>query len=263
MARKYRAKLTESGMYTYKVPRKKFVENLSEQQLKNEVMKLVQRTNKKLDKLIIDVNKGKYNPRTKRFERKESVTFIDKSGKRRKRRITNVIDYRHTFASKKLEELENYKYRQNKILLTGNESKEELLKIRKLTSNFLESKTSTISGIKDVEKGIKKNISQKLDEFELTPDEADSLFKLFGDKDFIALKKYLDPSELQALLLEVRDYKNELSEEYEDEDIDLMGMNKFQSLFTEYVGLDESSVGRDIDLQNSLKALYDKIDDLL
>lgn len=271
MAR-YRSKLTETGTYTYKTPRKRYIEDYSIQDLRNEVKKLVSQTNKRLDNLVVDINKGKYNPKTKRFERKNTVTFIDEKGTKRKKKITNVVDYRHTFESKKLEELENYKYKENKIVLTGNETKEQLLEIRKKTSNFLKAKTSTVSGIREVEKGIKSTISSKLDEYEVTPEESDALYKLFEDKDFIALRKYLDPSEIQALLLEVRNFKQELYSKEEvyagenpliDDEINSIASNKFKELFIEYAGLDESSLGRDIDLQNSLLSLYNKIDALL
>lgn len=283
MARKkYRAKMINiyglvnnepsiiSQMYKYKPPRKKsYLNDLSTNSLRNKVKSQVNQANKRLKNLIVDTNKGKYNPKTKRFERKGNITIIDSTGKKRIIRETNIKDYRGTFASKKLEELESFNKKLNKIELTGNESKEELLEINKLTENFLKSKTSTIKGIEEVEKGIKSNISEKLDEFDLSPSEVDSLYKLYDDKDFTALRKYLDPSELQALMMEVKEYKDELYKNQNilegeniliDAEINQASLNKFQELFISYAGLDVSSAGLDMDLQESLSSLYKKID---
>lgn len=278
MARKrYRAKMVNiyglvnnepeiiTQMYRYKPPRKKiYLNDLSINNLRNKVKSQVKQTNTRLKSLIVDTNKGKYNPKTKRFERKGNITIIDSTGKKRTIKQTNIKDYRGMFASKKLEELESFNKKLNKIELTGNESKEQLLEINKLTENFLNSKTSTIKGIEEVEKRIKRNISEKLDEFDLTPSEVDSLYKLYDDKDFIALRKYLDPSELQALMMEVKEYKENMDiEGLSDEEIEIAGLNKFKELFISYAGLDVSSAGLDMDLQESLSSLYSKIDMLL
>lgn len=256
-----------SQMYKYKPPRKKsYLNEVSIENLRSKVKSQVNQTNKRLKNLIVDTNKGKYNPKTKRFERKGNITIIDSTGKKRTIKQTNIKDYRGMFASKKLEELESFNKRLNKIELTGNESKEELLKINKLTENFLKSKTSTIKGIEEVEKGIKSNISEKLDEFDLSPSEVDSLYKLYDDSDFTALRKYLDPSELQALMMEVKEYKGELENDdisFTDDEINQAGLNKFIDLFISYAGLDASSAGLDMDLQESLSSLYNKIDMLL
>ena len=256
-----------SQMYKYKPPRKKsYLNEVSIENLRSKVKSQVNQTNKRLKNLIVDTNKGKYNPKTKRFERKGNITIIDSKGKKRIIKQTNIKDYRGMFASKKLEELESFNKRLNKIELTGNESKEQLLEINKLTENFLKSKTSTIKGIEEVEKGIKSNISEKLDEFDLSPSEVDSLYKLYDDPDFTALRKYLDPSELQALMMEVKEYKGELKNDdipFTDDEINQAGLNKFIDLFISYAGLDVSSAGLDMDLQESLSSLYSKIDMLL
>ena len=262
-----------SQMYKYKPPRKKsYLNEVSIENLRSKVKSQVNQTNKRLKNLIVDTNKGKYNPKTKRFERKGNITIIDSKGKKRTIKQTNIKDYRGMFASKKLEELESFNKRLNKIELTGNESKEQLLEINKLTENFLKSKTSTIKGIEEVEKGIKSNISEKLDEFDLSPSEVDSLYKLYDDPDFTALRKYLDPSELQALMMEVKEYKDKLYEDKNvlagenpliDDKINQAALSKFAELFISYAGLDVSSAGLDMDLQESLSSLYSKIDMLL
>ena len=256
-----------SQMYKYKPPRKKiYLNDLSINSLRNKVKSQVKQTNTRLNNLIVDTNKGKYNPKTKRFERKGNITIIDSTGKKRTIKQTNIKDYRGTFASKKLEELESFNKKLNKIELTGNESKEQLLEINKLTENFLKSKTSTIKGIEEVEKGIKSNISEKLDEFDLSPSEVDSLYKLYDDKDFTALRKYLDPSELQALMMEVKEFKDNLKNEeipLSDEEINQTCLSKFAELFISYAGLDKETAGLDQDLQDSLSSLYSKIDMLL
>lgn len=276
--RNYRAKLKNvyglvngeakivSQMYSYKTPKKKYLNEMGLNDLRKQVKSQVNRTNTRLKGLLKDTNKGLYNPKTKRFERKGTITIIDRDGKRRKVKTTNVKDYRGTFASKKLEELDSFNKKANKIELTGNESKEELMEINKLTENFLKSKTSTIKGIEEVEKEIKNNMSARLDEYDMTPSEIDSLYKLYDDKDFTALRKYLDPSELQALMMEVKEFKEKLKNDeipFTDEEINLAGLNKFSELFVNYAGLDKNTAGLDQDLQDSLSSLYNKIDTIL
>ena len=255
-----------SQMYRYKPPRRNYLNTISTSSLRSQVKRQVNKTNRRLKSLIRDVNKGIYNPKTKRFERKGTITIIDKNGYIRKVKSTNVKDYRGKFASKKLEELESFNKKLNKIELSGNESRDELLEINKLTENFLKSKTSTLSGIEEVEKGIKENISAKLDEFDMTPSEVDSLYTLYEDKDFVALRKYLDPSELQALLMEVKEFRDNLKNDeipFSDDEINQAGLNKFTELFISYAGLDKKSAGLDQDLQDSLSSLYKKIDTIL
>lgn len=276
--RNYRAKLKNiyglvdgeakivSRMYSYKTPKKKYLNEMNLNDLRKQVKSQVNRTNTRLKGLLKDTNKGVYNPKTKRFERKGTITIIDRDGQRRKVKTTNVKDYRGTFASKKLEELDSFNKKANKIELTGNESKEELMEINKLTENFLKSKTSTIKGIEEVEKEIKNNMSARLDEYDMTPSEIDSLYKLYDDKDFTALRKYLDPSELQALIMEVKEFKEKLRNDeipFTDEEINLAGLNKFSELFVNYAGLDKNTAGLDQDLQDSLSSLYNKIDTIL
>lgn len=255
-----------SQMYRYKPPRRNYLNIISTSSLRSQVKRQVNKANRRLKSLIRDVNKGVYNPKTKRFERKGTITIIDKNGNIRKVKSTNIKDYRGKFASKKLEELESFNKKLNKIELSGNESRDELLEINKLTENFLKSKTSTLSGIEEVEKGIKENISAKLDEFDMTPSEVDSLYTLYEDKDFIALRKYLDPSELQALLMEVKEFRDNLKNDeipFSDDEINQASLNKFAELFVSYAGLDKKSAGLDQDLQDALSSLYKKIDTIL
>ena len=261
-----------SQMYRYKPPRKNYLNTISTSSLRSQVKRQVNKTNRRLKSLIRDINKGVYNPKTKRFERKGTITIIDSSGRKRKIKTTNIKDYRGKFASKKLEELESFNKKLNKIELSGNESRDELIEINKLTENFLKSKTSTLSGIEEVEKGIKENISAKLDEFDMTPSEVDALYTLYDDKDFVALRKYLDPSELQALMMEVKEYRDELYNKENvlageniliDDKINQASLNKFAELFVSYAGLDKKSAGLDQDLQDALSSLYKKIDTIL
>lgn len=255
-----------SQMYRYKPPRRNYLNTISTSSLRSQVKRQVNKANSRLKSLIRDVNKGVYNPKTKRFERKGTITIIDKNGNIRKVKSTNIKDYRGKFASKKLEELESFNKKLNKIELSGNESRDELLEINKLTENFLKSKTSTLSGIEEVEKGIKENISAKLDEFDMTPSEVDSLYTFYEDKDFVALRKYLDPSELQALMMEVKEYRDSLKNDeipFSDDEINQASLNKFAELFVSYAGLDKKSAGLDQDLQDALSSLYKKIDTIL
>ena len=160
----YRAKLV-NGMYRYKAPRTKAINTYNADNLRQRVASKVEQVNRRLARLDrgIDVNRAVRNPRTGRFERKGSITFINRKGKRVRVAQKNIISYKGSFASKKLSMVDQYNENTNRITLRGNESYQELIELDRATKKFLQSKTSTISGIKEVEKNIKQNIENKLD----------------------------------------------------------------------------------------------------
>lgn len=246
MARKkapYQAKLV-NGMYRYKAPRIKAINTYNSNSLRARVESKVTQVNRRLARLDrgIDVNRAVRNPRTGRYERKGTITFIGKSGKRVRVKQKNIVSYKGSFASKKLSIVDQYNENTNRITLRGNESYQELIELDRATTKFLQSKTSTLSGIKEVEQGIKQNIKNKMDEFDLSKDEIETLYNFFEDEDFAYIRKYIDPSDLWVFL-----------ETAKQENVDV---NDWLKSIENYIGSD--AFGRDEDLRSRLISIYNK-----
>lgn len=246
MARKkqpYRATL-ENGMYRRKEPRIKPINTYNPNSLRSRVESKVDQVNKRLSRLDrgIDVNKAVLNPRTGRFERQGTVTFINERGKRVRVKQKKLVSYKGSFASKKLSILDQYNENTNRITLRGNESYQELIELDKATKNFLQSKTSTLSGIKEVEQGIKENIGNKLDEYDLTKDEIETLYNFFEDEDFNYIRKYIDPSDLWVFIESAKQSN--------------MYVDDWLKTIEDYIGSEK--FGRDEDLRDRLISLYNK-----
>ena len=80
------------------------LDSLTNTQLYKQTEKLVDEANKRLKRLErgVDLNKGRYNPKTKRFERVGSYTIINDKGKRIRIKEKNIVKYKgNTWASKK------------------------------------------------------------------------------------------------------------------------------------------------------------------
>ena len=246
MARKkapYRAKLV-NGMYRYKAPRTKTINTYNANNLRNRVESKVEQVNKRLARLDrgIDVNRAVRNPRTGRFERKGTITFINKRGKKVRVAQKNIVSYKGSFASKKLSIVDQYNENTNRITLRGNESYQELIELDRATTKFLKSKTSTLSGIKEVEKNIKQNISNKLDEYDLSKQEIETLYNFFEDEDFAYIRKYIDPSDLWVFIENAKQGN--------------MYVDDWIKTIEDYIGSD--AFGRDEDLRDRLISLYNK-----
>lgn len=239
----YRATLI-NGMYKPKEPRVKYLNDYNSNSLRKRVEKKVRQVNKRLERLDrgIDINRAVRNPRTGRMERKGTITFINEKGKRVKIYQKNYVSYKGSFATKKLSVLDQYNETTNRITLRGNESYQELIALDKSTRNFLNSKTSTITGIKEVEQNIKQNIANKLDEFDLTKDEVETLYNFYEDEDFNYIRKYIDPSELWVFMERAREENMEVQDWLKD--------------IEDYIGSD--AFGRDEDLRDKLINLYNK-----
>ena len=228
-------------------PKIKSVDKLTNTQLYKQTEKLVNEANKRLSRLEkgIDLNKGRYNPKTKRFERVGSYTIINDKGKRVRIKEKNIIKYKgNTWASKKLaEKLSSYSIKDNKININKNMSRAELLNIRKTTLNFLESKTSTAKGIREVEKQTRENIFKEIEDItDIDSEDINTLYDFFNDKDFIDTTNFIDPSDLWYLLAEAKSQE--------------MTQPEFLDLIGNYI--DRDSLGTDVDLQNKLTRIYNK-----
>ena len=193
---------------------------------------------------VIDIRTGRVIRRSRgKFERKGTVTFIGDKGQRVRVQQKKIVSYRGSFASKKLSIVDQYNENTNRITLRGNESYQELINLDKATSRFLKSKTSTLSGIKEVEKNIKDNISNKMDEFDLSKDEVETLYNFFEDEDFAYIRKYVDPSDLWVFIESAKE-----GNVYIDDWLQTM---------EDYIGSDK--FGRDEDLRDRLISLYNKV----
>ena len=104
----------------------------------------------------------------------------------------------------------------------------DMKKVIKASEYFLNSKTSTVGGLKKRAKDVKKNFSKKLD---ISMEEADNLYQLFEVESTNEVLKYLNPSELFALIEEAKEQK--LDEE------------QFTDLFKQYVEFTEDNTLRD------------------
>lgn len=239
----YRATLV-NGMYKYKAPRTKALNTYNANSLRVRVESKVNQVNKRLARLDrgIDVNKAIYNPRTGRYERKGTITFINEKGKRVRLQQKNIISYKGSFASKKLSIVDQYNENTNRITLRGNESYQELIELDRATKKFLQSKTSTIKGIKEVEQNIKENIKNKLDEYDLSKDEIETLYDFFEDEDFNYIRKYIDPSDLWVFIENAKQGN--------------MYVDDWIKSIEDYIG--SEAFGRDEDLKDRLTSLFNK-----
>lgn len=115
-----------------------------------------------------------------------------------------------TWASKRLRnKLATYKLRawtsSNRIKLKSNLTKTQLLAINKAVTNFLNSKTSTKKGIEEVREQQIENIKERLqvdDETaeNMTYEEAEFFYDMYGDNDFNRLAEKIGASALQAAI---------------------------------------------------------------
>lgn len=229
----------------------KRIHNVTYNDLLRETRELVSETNKRLSRLEkgIDINKAKYNPKTKRFERSGTYEVISETGERIKMKPTKIVKYgSDSWASKKLNEklstVKGITTSKGKIKISGNISIADLKAINKATTNFLRSKTSTVKGIQETESNIKSNIANLVEDAvpDLTTGEVNTLYDFFKDKDFNYITQYIDPSELFIILSETS------SEDGTSDDF----LRKIEN----YIYSD--SLYQDDDLVEALESIYNK-----
>lgn len=190
----------------------KRIKNVTIEQLYKETKKQVEETNRALKRLEkgTDINRAKYNPKTKRYERQGTYIVTYASGKTVKMKPSNIISYkRDSFAGKTLRNniatINSVSIKNGRIVIPKNISKMDLSALHKATSNFLKHKHSTIKGINETKKLIKDNLKSVIEEdveINLTDSETETLYNFFEDKDFNYVKQYFDPSELFIMLTE-------------------------------------------------------------
>lgn len=214
--------------------------------LYNRALRQIEETNRRLKKLEkgIDINKGRYNPKTKKFERIGNIT-IKENGRSITRKTKNIVKFNSgTWASKKLiNRVEKYyNPKINRISLPSLVNKQELRLIIKATKNFLNSITSTIEGINMVEQRTKDTISNIVGN-ELDNEDIETLYNFWNNEDWKDITEYIPPSDLYIILSEStsRDESNE----------------DFLKRIEMYI--DKDSLKGDSDIKEKLLRVYNKL----
>lgn len=222
--------------------------NQEEKRLYDKVIRQINETNKRLKQLEkgIDINRGRYNPKTKRYERKESYQIINTRGKRVTIKQANIIKRTTgTWASKKLtQKLDKYyNEKTKKISVPKGTNKYDLKFISKVLDNFLNSKTSTLAGINDVEETTKNSISNIVDDINnINNEDIETLYDFFNDSDFIDITQFIPPSDVYIILADSKS-RGDSEEEF---------LRKIEQY------IDKDSLYSDSDMKNKLLRIYNK-----
>lgn len=127
------------------------------------------------------------------------------------------------------------------IRVNKNMSEEQQKAVLKSINNFLKSKTSTIKGIKRVQREQIESlrVTFSRDDVELTTEESKALYKRFEDRDYTTVTRFIKPSDLNVLI--------DVAKEHNDT------FNQFMRRVDSYITgiIDE-------DLRISLRAIYEK-----
>ena len=153
-----------------------------------------------------------------------------------------------TWASKRLQNklatnvIKGWNTKSGKIKIPKNASRTQLRAINKAVVNFLNSKTSTKKGIKEVREqtieSLKVTLSVDLDE--ITTEEAETLYNMFGDNDFQEVASKIGASTLQACIE------------------DAIENNDDENSFIKRLGWYSSIEFNDVDIRNAAISIYNK-----
>lgn len=236
--------------YKRKITDKKYIKTLDKEErlLYKRAVEQIEKTNKRLQKLEkgIDLNKGRYNPKTKRYERTGNIKIIE-NGKSIIKKKTNFYKVKNgSWASKKLFNrlVDYYDKKTNSIKLPSKINKQELRLINKATSNFLNSLTSTLEGIKQVENNTLDTISNIVGKKpNIDREDIETLYNFWNDEDWNDITQYIPPSDLYIILTESvsRDESNE----------------EFLRRIEMYI--DKDSLKGDSDIREKLIRVYNKL----
>ena len=130
----------------------------------------------------------------------------------------------------------------NRILLNKSMSITQLRAVKKATEQFLNSKTSTIKGIKSIKKETIKSLKETFEnenEVILEDDEIESLYSILEDNDYNSISSFLPPSDIWVII-------NEARTEHYNQDTFLNKVEKYIDF------------GNDITVRNNLISLYNK-----
>lgn len=115
--------------------------------------------------------------------------------------------------------------------------------IRSATNEFLQSKTSTLRGIKDAKANMINSLKSKLsipeENFYLTDKEAQALYKIVEDRDLRDTAEFIGASKLWDLMIDAK-RKNATEEQWYE------------------ILLNYNAFGKDLDAKNDLKRIFDE-----
>lgn len=211
--------------------------DINTNKLIKETNKLIDQANKRLIRLTrgIDINKGKYNPKSKRFERVS-------------KQVSRVKYDFDSWASKRM--FEKLRVDPGKLQhVNKNDSYTDIMLHRKAVKDFLKSKTSTISGIREIVEEQKNIIRDKIEDFDtdrLDDEDVEILYNFWTDKDFLLATQYIDPSELWIAL----------------EDVSNQGGTSKDFLREMEQYIYSETLYKDLDLVEALERLYNKFNSI-
>ena len=117
----------------------------------------------------------------------------------------------------------------------------ELNYIRSATEDFLKSKTSKLTGIKESKENMINSLKSSLstDTVDLTDKEAQALYRLVEDRNLRTTTEYIGASELWSLIIDAKEKRASEDQWYQ-------------------MLLDYNAFGKDLDMKKDLQRIYDE-----
>ena len=182
----------------------------SDKQLEKETLKLIRKANARLDSLQRRYKKGTWSTKklSERLDSKQ-LKMMTKNGK---------------------------------IKVKKNMTKTQMVAVNKAVNQFLKSSTSTKKGISQVKKKTIESLRTSLstEDVELTTEDAEKFYSMFGDDDFSSIADKIGASALQSCI-------EDAIEENDSE-------NDFIKRLELYGGVTMN----DVDIRNDAKDLFEK-----
>lgn len=127
------------------------------------------------------------------------------------------------------------------IKLNKRMSDAELNAIRSATNEFLQSKTSKLTGIKQAKENMITSLKSSLstDDIELSDKEAQALYRIVEDRNMRTTAEYIGASKLWALIIDAKAKRATEDQWYE-------------------MLLNYNAVGNDLDMKEDLQRIYDE-----
>lgn len=198
-------------------------------------------------KLNKQISVSKTNVKSPKQMEKETLKLIRKANAR-----LDSLQRRYkkgTWATKKLNERLGSQQlkmltKNGKIKVKKNMTKTQMVAVNKAVTQFLNSSTSTKKGISEVKRKTIESLRSNLstEDVELTTEDAEKFYNMFGDDDFSSISDKIGASALQSCIedaIEENDSENDFIKRLEIyggvtmNDLDIR--NDAKSLFEKYV----------------------------
>ena len=132
----------------------------------------------------------------------------------------------------------------NKIIIPKNISKQDMKIIQNAFDRFTKYKTSSLEGIKKLEKEQIQNIqniisSETGQDIKLSEEDAETLYRFWEDKDFNAVTDKIKPSDVWVILSDAKEKQ--------------LSKDGFLDLIGKYI-----DIGNDVDMKKSLVNIFSK-----